>query len=62
MPPCDAVLDLMTADVADENPIAAANRAMENRSFYDVTLKNFAMPWTNRDQTVFAPLNDMSPR
>ncbi len=31
---------------------------MEHRSFYDVTLKNFAMPWTNRDQTVFAPLND----
>ena len=48
----------MTADVAAENPVAAANRAMEHRSFYDVTLKNFAMPWTNRDQTVFAPLND----
>ena len=31
---------------------------MQNRAFYDVTLKNFAMPWTNRDQTVFAPLND----
>jgi hypothetical protein len=26
--------------------------------FYNTTLKNFAMPWTNRDQTVFAPLND----
>ena len=23
-----------------------------------MTLKNFATPWTNRDQTVFAPLND----
>ena len=32
--------------------------AMQNRAFYDVTLKNFATPWTNRDQTVFAPLND----
>ena len=32
---------------------------MDNPSFYyDVTLKNFATPWTNRDQTVFAPLND----
>ena len=31
---------------------------MENRAFYNVTLKNFATPWTNRDQTVFAPLND----
>ena len=27
-------------------------------TFYDVTLKNWAMPWTNRNQTVFAPLND----
>ena len=27
-------------------------------SFYSTTLKNFATPWTNRDQTVFAPLND----
>jgi hypothetical protein len=28
------------------------------RDFYRVTLKNFATPWTNRDQTAFAPLND----
>ena len=27
-------------------------------AFYSTTLKNFATPWTNRDQTVFAPLND----
>ena len=27
-------------------------------SFYNVTLKNIATPWTNRDQSVFAPLND----
>ena len=31
---------------------------MENSAFYDVTLKNFAAPWTNRDQSVFVPLND----
>lgn len=30
----------------------------ESSGFYNATLKNFAMPWTNRDQTVFAPLND----
>lgn len=29
-----------------------------SRNFYSVTLKNFASPWTNRDQTIFAPLND----
>ena len=26
--------------------------------FYSVTLKNWAMPWTNRDFNAFAPLND----
>ncbi|HEY0682510.1 MAG TPA: hypothetical protein VGD45_09275 [Steroidobacter sp.] len=29
-----------------------------SKDFYSVTLKNFASPWTNRDQTIFAPLND----
>ena len=28
------------------------------RSFYNVTLKNFAAPWTNEEHTVFTPLND----
>ena len=36
----------------------AAQTATAARSFYNVTLKNFVIPWTNRDQTVFAPLND----
>jgi hypothetical protein len=36
----------------------AAYVAMENTNFYNVTLKNFAAPWTNRDQSVFVPLND----
>ena len=27
-------------------------------TFYNVTLKNMVMPWTNRNQTVFSPLND----
>ena len=31
---------------------------LEPQHFYNVTLKNFVTPWTNRDQTVFAPLND----
>ncbi|MDH3763987.1 MAG: hypothetical protein OEU50_23660 [Gammaproteobacteria bacterium] len=26
--------------------------------FYNVTLKNYAAPWTNEEQTVFVPLND----
>lgn len=58
VPPTATVLDDMAADVAAGRSLDAAYTAMEHRAFYDVTLKNFAMPWTNRDQTVFAPLND----
>ena len=36
----------------------AAYVAMEDPSFYNVTLKNFAAPWTNREFSVFVPLND----
>jgi hypothetical protein len=57
VPPSAAVLDQMEALVGTD-PVAAANVAMQNPAFYNVTLKNMAVPWTNRDQTVFAPLND----
>jgi len=36
----------------------AAYIAMKDVNFYNVTLKNFAAPWTNRDRSVFVPLND----
>jgi len=58
VPASASVLDDMAADIAAGRSIDAAYTAMEHRAFYDVTLKNFAMPWTNRDQTMFAPLND----
>jgi hypothetical protein len=58
VPPTEAVLTSMANDIAAGRSTDAANTAMQHRAFYDVTLKNFAMPWTNRDQTVFAPLND----
>jgi hypothetical protein len=58
VPPTEAVLDQMTTMVAASNPLGAALIATQNPSFYNVTLKNMAVPWTNRDQTVFAPLND----
>ena len=38
--------------------LAAAQVATQAADFYNVTLKNLAIPWTNRDQTVFAPFND----
>ncbi|HUJ53107.1 MAG TPA: hypothetical protein VLX08_06110 [Steroidobacteraceae bacterium] len=37
---------------------AIATAASTAPTFYNVTLKNWVIPWTNRDQTVFAPLND----
>ena len=58
VPPTEAVLAQMAADIAGGNAQAAAQRAMGNKNFYDVTLKNFVAPWTNRAQTVFVPLND----
>ena len=57
VPPTDAVLDQMEAQIGS-NAVAAAMIAMDNPNFYTVTLKNFAAPWTNRDQNVFVPLND----
>jgi hypothetical protein len=58
VPPTEQVLADMEADILAGNAIGAAEIAMENSAFYNVTLKNFVTPWTNRDQTVFAPLND----
>ena len=58
VPPTEAVLTSMASDIAAGRATEAAYTAMQHRAFYDVTLKNFAMPWTNREQTVFAPLND----
>jgi hypothetical protein len=61
VPPTEAVLQQMEADIdpfQNNNPVAAAYTAMNNASFYNVTLKNFAAPWTNREGDVFVPLND----
>jgi hypothetical protein len=64
-PPSDSLLDQMTTLVSQgqSGALQAAKLAIdptnpESSPFYSVVLKNFATPWTNRDQTVFAPLND----
>src|SRR5688572_15077095 len=57
VPADEATLNAMAATLPG-NPTTAANIAMSNPSFYSVTLKNFAAPWTNRDQNAFVPLND----
>ena len=57
--PADESLLTELADmIADNNAEGAALRAMQEDAFYDVTLKNFVMPWTNEEQDSFAPLND----
>jgi len=58
VPPSDTVLQNMESLIAAGNPQGAADIAMNDVNFYNVTLKNFAAPWTNRDQSVFVPLND----
>ncbi|MGB5539117.1 MAG: hypothetical protein WBO37_03415 [Gammaproteobacteria bacterium] len=58
VPPSNTVLDAMEAAIGSNDAIGAAGMAMANSAFYNVTLKNFAAPWTNRDQNVFVPLND----
>jgi hypothetical protein len=58
VPPSGQTLDVIEAEIAAGNATGAALLAMDDSAFYNVTLKNFATPWTNRDQSVFAPLND----
>ncbi len=61
VPPTEAVLQQMEDAINPALPgdaNSAANIAMDNVSFYNVTLKNFAAPWTNESQSVFVPLND----
>ncbi len=58
VPPTDTVLAQMEAEIVAGRSVAAANIAMQSPSFYNVTLKNFVAPWTNREQSVFVPLND----
>lgn len=70
-PPSDACLTQLQTKVTAGNANAAAMDAITDTSasetdnctgkeFYRVTLKNFITPWTNEEQTVFAPLNDYS--
>jgi len=55
IPPTAAQLAQMTG-AAD--PVTAALLATQDPAFYNNTIRNLAAPWTNRDQSVFVPLND----
>lgn len=58
VPPSAAVLDQM-ADLVSKGQLQdAAQMAMENPYFYNLNLKNWLIPWTNKDQSPRQPLND----
>jgi len=57
-PPSEAVLTSMAEKISNGDAQSAAMEAMNNPGFYNVFLKNYITPWTNKDQTVFKPLND----
>lgn len=72
VPPSAAVMTELESAMAGTNPVCASYQltgtdpgaecaayiAMDDVNFYNVTLKNFAAPWTNRDRSIFVPLND----
>jgi len=58
VPPSASILQQMQNMIDAGDAAGAADLAMDNVNFYNVTLKNFAAPWTNREQSVFVPLND----
>jgi hypothetical protein len=57
-PANEALLTELATLISNSGARDAALRAMQEDAFYDVTLKNFVMPWTNEEQDAFAPLND----
>jgi hypothetical protein len=60
VPPSAANLTAMANLIGASSPDlqGAANIAIQQPQFYNVTLKNMFLPATNRDQSVFVPLND----
>ncbi|MDA1077297.1 MAG: hypothetical protein O3A63_21500 [Proteobacteria bacterium] len=58
VPPSEEMLKDMVDEMTSSNAVNAALLATETPEFYSVTLKNFAAPWTNREDSVFVALND----
>jgi hypothetical protein len=56
--PSASVLTQMSTDISGNNAMAAAQLAMQDPNFYNITIRNFAAPMTNKAQSVFVPLND----
>ena len=58
VPPDAATLTAMATQIGNNNAVGAALIATDAPEFYAVTLKNWAAPWTNRDGSIFVPLDD----
>ncbi len=65
VPPSESVLNEMEDRMSNPanshyDPFGrtAADLAISDPAFYNVTLKNWTAPWTNEEQTIFTPLND----
>ena len=58
VPPSGAVTDSMAAKISGGDGIGAAFEAMNNPAFYNTTIREFATPWTNREQSVYVDMND----
>jgi hypothetical protein len=58
VPPSATVLSQMTADITGGNLEGAAALATSQPQFYNVTLRNIFAAESNRDGSVFVPLND----
>jgi prepilin-type processing-associated H-X9-DG protein len=59
VPPTTTTENQMITLIQAGNAEAAAELAMQNPRFYDVTLKNWFKVWTNQEETNRVPLNDM---
>jgi hypothetical protein len=62
VPPDDVrlqeIVDRMGPGQAQTDVVTAALYALEHPAFYSSTLKTWITPWTNQEQTSFAPFND----
>ncbi len=58
VPPSAATLDSMATKIQNGDALGAAQEAMEHPAFYNTTVREYATPWSNRDQSVYTDLND----
>ena len=58
--PSSSVLTQMASDISSQDYTGAANLAINDpgHAFYNVTIRNFAQPMSNKPQSLFVPLND----